>query len=250
MAAWYTRLRKDRYESTAIHSGAAEKLISHPVLCSTIVEHTKKFCENSSKLNTFCVYYYFDFKDRKRQTSDGFVRSALAQLCQQTELIPEEIKELYDERSTKGQEPTSTKFIETLIILLDRLGKTYIILDALDECREQDEMVDIISKLKESCGMSASVFVTSRMERPIQARLEPLVTRTVALQGPEVARDIQALVHGVLQSDPILSKRPPSMKKEIEQVLVDGSNGMYVFLSSMNNLTQVELTDIDIGFGG
>lgn len=139
--------------------------------------------------------------------------------------------DLYEDRSRKGRDPSSASLVETLMILLKQSGKTYIVLDALDESREQKEILHLISRIKEGLGCSANILITSRMEQHIQTGLQHLATREIYLQGPQVHRDIQTLVNRVLVTDPVLSKRPVYIKKEIEQALVNGASGMYVLHS-------------------
>ncbi|KAJ5440439.1 hypothetical protein N7491_002845 [Penicillium cf. griseofulvum] len=197
------------------------------VHCSTIIEHVQRICKNHEQSVSLCIYYYFDFKDRKRQTFDGFIRSAIAQVCQQSTVFPREVMNLYADKSKKGQDPGQATLVETLLMLLRQPGKTYIILDALDECLAQNEIFDLILRIKEGTTWSANIMVTSRMERQIQTGLQDMVTRSIPLRGPQVDEDIQTLVRHVLKSDPVLSKRPIQMKKEMEHAIMDGASGMF-----------------------
>lgn len=205
------------------------------VHCSTIIEHVQKVCSDHKGQMSFCLYYYFDFKDRRRQTLDGFIRSALAQFCLQNAVIPQELMDLYEAKNRKGQDPSSAKLVETLLTFLKQPGKAYIILDALDECGEQKEILHLISKIQGAFGCSVNILVTSRMEKQIQTDIENLATRVICLQGPCVYRDIQTFVNRVLVRDPVLGKRPVRTRKEIEQALVNGAGGMYVCFPRVSN---------------
>lgn len=198
------------------------------VLCSTIIEHVQNICANDEKPASFCIYYYFDFKDQKRQNLDGFIRSALVQICEQKTTIPRGVMDLYAEKSKKGRDPTLARLVEILLMLLKQSEKTYILLDALDESREQREVLQLISRIKDESGCSANILITSRMERQIQTGLQHMRTREIGLRGPQVHRDIQTLVNRVLITDSVLSNRPVQLKKEIQQALVNGASGMYV----------------------
>ncbi|KAJ5692584.1 hypothetical protein N7462_002007 [Penicillium macrosclerotiorum] len=202
------------------------------VHCSTIIENVQDLCASGKSSRSICIYYYFDFKYPKRQTLDGLVKSALAQFCQQSTNIPSEVVELYEERGRKGQDPSPEKIKETLILLLKQhSGRTYIILDALDESREQENILDLISKIQDGQGWSVNALISSRKEQQIEASLSFLATQKISLHGPNVHDDIQKLVHRVLLNDPVLAKRPISMKKEIEQALTAGANGMFRWAS-------------------
>ncbi|KAJ5503731.1 hypothetical protein N7463_006605 [Penicillium fimorum] len=197
------------------------------VHCSTIIEHVQNICKSDEQPVSFCVYYYFDFKDRKRQTFDGFIRSAIAQICRQSTVFPREVMNLYEEKSKKGQDPSPATLVETLLTLLKYPGKTYFILDALDECLAQKDIFDLILRIKDGTSWLANIMVTSRLERQIQTGLQDLVTRAIPLRGPQVDHDIQTLVRQVLVSDSVLSKRPIQMKREIEHAIVNGASGMF-----------------------
>lgn len=183
-----------------------------------------------------CVYYYFDFNDKQRQTLDCFVRSALAQLSRQAETIPPEVKRLYDHATKQAEDPTTKKLTETLCDLLGKFEKTYIIIDALDECREQDEMIDLMSTLKSSDDFVANTFIASRREHQIEIGLQPLIDLSVSLETPEVSADIQKLIDHVLRTDPKLKTRPAALKEEIRQALVHGANGMSVSIFAFHFL--------------
>lgn len=57
--------------------------------------------------------------------------------------------DLYEDRGRKGQDATPTKLSETLLALLKQPERTYIMLDALDESRDQEETVQLIQRSKE-----------------------------------------------------------------------------------------------------
>ncbi|KAJ9220414.1 hypothetical protein DTO169C6_7303 [Paecilomyces variotii] len=197
------------------------------VLCSTVIDYVQSLCKTQTGSESAYVYYYFDFNDRQRETLDCFLRSALAQLSRQVETIPTEVKRLFDSATKQAEEPTTEKLATALYELLGRFKKTYIIVDALDECCEQDDMIDLMSTLRGSHELVANVFVTSRRERLIEDRLTSLTDLSVSLDNPEVSSDIQTLVNNVLASDPKLKRRPTLLKEEIRRALVQGANGMF-----------------------
>ncbi|OJJ43204.1 hypothetical protein ASPZODRAFT_1172448 [Penicilliopsis zonata CBS 506.65] len=90
------------------------------VLCSTIIENVQKICRKHAEPKPACIYYYFDFGERERQTMVSFVRSILAQLSRQYDTLPADVQELYQNRSKRGQEPTTDQLVETLFTLLKR----------------------------------------------------------------------------------------------------------------------------------
>ncbi|KAL2833732.1 hypothetical protein BDW59DRAFT_156533 [Aspergillus cavernicola] len=197
------------------------------VLCSTIIDHVEKHCHKHPSGESSCVYFYFAFDDKKRQTLGNFVRSLLAQLCRQGDGIPTKVRELFADLGRTGQEPTLARLTDALCTLLKQGGIKYLIIDALDECGEQEEVINLLSTIKTDDDMSTRVLVTSRAERQIETGLQPLVTGFVGLQGVEMNQDIQALIRWVLMSDPKLKTRPLALRMEIEQALMQRADGMF-----------------------
>ena len=89
MVVWNSGFRENRYV-LCLHLLTMNQILMLGVLCSTIIEHVQNICSSDEGPVSFCIYYYFDFKDRRRQNLDGFIRSALAQFCQQNTTIPRE----------------------------------------------------------------------------------------------------------------------------------------------------------------
>lgn len=224
MATWDPWLREDRY--VVSYNRFLNHSLTIAVLCSTVIDYVQSLCKTQTGSESAYVYYYFDFNDRQRQTVDCFLRSALAQLSRQVETIPTEVKRLFDSATKQAEEPTTEKLATALYELIGRLKKTYIIVDALDECCEQDDMIDLMSTLRGSHEWVANLFVTSRRERLIEDQLTSLTDLSVSLDNPEVSSDIQTLVNNVLASDPKLKRRPTLLKEEIRRALVQGANGM------------------------
>ncbi|GAD97888.1 ankyrin repeat protein [Paecilomyces variotii No. 5] len=201
------------------------------VLCSTIIDYVRSICKTKTESESVYVYYYFDFNDRQRQTLDCFVRSALAQLSRQVDTIPTEVKKLYDSATKQAEEPTTQRLIDSLYELISRFEKVFIILDALDECHEQDDMIDLMSTLREGDNWVTNLLITSRRERQIEDGILPLTDISVSLDNPGVDSDIQKLVNHVLAADPKLKRRPTALKEEIRKALVEGANGMFRWVS-------------------
>lgn len=76
-----------------------------------------------------------------------------------------------------------------------------------------------------------NALISSRKEQQIETSLSPLATQRIALHGPQLHDGIQRLVHRVLLNDPVLSKRPVGIKREIELALTAGANGMCVLVN-------------------
>ncbi|KAJ3765164.1 hypothetical protein FB446DRAFT_833100, partial [Lentinula raphanica] len=118
------------------------------------------------------IYHYFDTRDNtEAKTSfQGLLLSFLSQLGVQNQKIHPELKNLH-EASKSGLshfKPTNKKLMNTLIKisrdLVQKEYQVYMIIDALDECKEMDkvwEFCEQISKLH-----SIGIIISSRNYQP------------------------------------------------------------------------------------
>jgi hypothetical protein len=71
---------------------------------------------------------------------------------------------------------------------------TYIVVDALDECTERDELLRLINEIVGWDLGSLHILATSRKERDIEDRLKCLVSPQIHIQSALVDSDIESYV--------------------------------------------------------
>jgi NACHT domain len=191
------------------------------ILCSTIIESVKDF---SRSKNSRYAYYYFDFNDAEKQNVKGLLRSLLTQLALLREDIGDDILKLYSENGLGMQEPGQTGLALTLFSVLQKLGRTYLLIDALDECSQRESLLQLISEIKNRCS-SVSILVTSRNEYDIELSLKDIAI-CLGVQSTVVDEDIQIYVQSRLMADSKLRRWPQVVKEEIKQSLVEKAHGM------------------------
>jgi len=106
------------------------------------------------------AYYYFDFSEADKRTLGSFVRSLLIQLTVNLPGIPQELFNLYIRSREMNQEPSTESLREVLRGILIRSAKAIIVVDALDECSEPEELVEFIGEMKS--WRTANFAITSR----------------------------------------------------------------------------------------
>lgn len=197
------------------------------VLLSTAVNHVKNLCSSVSDVGY--AYFYFTFRDETKQTTEGFLRSIIVQLSSLRQSLPEEVRNLYNVYGMQQQRPPLPDLIRVILSLLQSFGKTYLMIDALDECAEQDSMLDLITQITTADHDSAntSVLLTSRRERAIEITLQDIVTDSICIQSKLIEPDIRLHVRSQLSDDRLLRRHSGSIKQEIEEALVKGADGMY-----------------------
>jgi hypothetical protein len=115
---------------------------------------------------------------------------------------------------------------------MQQFTHVYVVLDALDECTQRQELMDVLETMAGWRLDNVHLLMTSRKERDIESSLESYVKEedTVCLQRDVVDRDIQRYVQQRLSNDKALAKwnKDAIVRQEIEAALMNGARGMYV----------------------
>lgn len=191
---------------------------------STIIQDMIRYCRSDSTLGL--AYFYFDFSDLNKQKVDDLLRSLVAQLSLQCSKTSDALQNLYSDSQNSHRQPLTADLLEAFQHSLREFRQTFVILDALDECRERDELLKTIANVVQWKQGSVHLLVTSRKERDIDECLDSLVTSQISIQSEVVNADIHAHISEVLQNDPKLKKWPVNVQQEIHDSLMNGANGM------------------------
>lgn len=194
------------------------------VLCSTVIEHTKEICHSTSARQY--AYFYFDFNDPQKQTVVGMLRSFILQLCADKAPLPSEVSELYKQCNDGRQQPTPEGLLKVLLCLFTDSVRTYLVMDALDECSEREKLVDYIGQIVHKSSGVVNLLVTSRKEWDIVVGLKGVIDVQMSLERENIDADIDLHVRKSLETDRHLRKWPLAIKQEILAALVQGANGM------------------------
>lgn len=216
------------FQSWASNSGESLWLHGIPgagktILCSTIIDHMRDQSQQAS--GHIVVYYYFDFADNKKQTLASFLKSIIYQLSSVEEIVPEPVAELYTKHCGL-QEPRSDELLEVLMNELARPQRTYLLIDALDECSKDERQNFFDSFLKYPLPTNLNILVTSRKEPDLEAALKGSFSHSVCIQGSVIDADVRTHVSNVISRDNILQKWKPAIQQEMLEAIVQGSHGM------------------------
>jgi hypothetical protein len=172
------------------------------------------------------IYFYFDFNDSKKQRYENLIRSMITQLSMQSTNTPEALNTIYCRCQEGRQQPTIADLVLTFQYMLRDFHQAFIILDALDECTEREELLGLINEIVDWKLGKLHIFATSREENDIEETLTPLITGQICLQSALVNADIQIHIRERLQNDTRLRMWPEKVKLEIEVTLMNRAYGM------------------------
>ena len=199
-------------------------LTNNQCVSSNIIEHIKNYCHFDPTLRL--AYFYFDFKDEKTKHYKKLICSLILQLSARESDNTKALERLYARNNEGEQQPNVDQLVTTLRDLLEDSLETFIILDALDECVDRQELLKLVQEFINWKIGSLHVLVTSRKERDIETALDPLCTGQISVHDAEDNHDIELYIDERLKSDPKLKMWPVHIRKEISDKLKNDAHGM------------------------
>jgi hypothetical protein len=243
----YSKARKQRQEDTGLwflgsdqydawKTSASSFLWLHgipgcgkTILTSTVLQGVFQHCDGETGAGI--AYFFFDFNDAQKQSAELMVRSLISQLLQKCIAFPTSLETFFS-LSENGQPPPSLHtLLEFLQQIMQKFIHVYIVLDALDECAERAELMDILEEMAEWQLQNSHILLASRRERDIEDSLEIFIHKKnfVDLQSEVIDRDIQKYVQQRLSEDKRLRRwrKDTALRQDIETALMKGAQGMY-----------------------
>ena len=114
----------------------------------------------------------------------------------------------------------------TLKHIIGGFEHVYVVLDALDECRDREQLLALVEEVVNWKIGELHILATSREERDIADCIGPLVTAQINLHQTLVDADIQTHLRERLRNDPKLKRWPAKVHEQIEAALTEGAHGM------------------------
>jgi ankyrin repeat protein len=203
------------------------------ILSSSIIAELLKSREED--IGKAVVYFYFDFADPQKRDCDIMIQSLISQLSHQCVRASSALEKLFSSCGDGIRSPSTDAAIHSLREIILEFPETYIILDALDECANRKELMNIIQTMNSWMIDSMHIMVTSRKERDIENALGQFIYKhqVTSLQRELVDLDIHNYIHERLLHDKDLEKwsKDEKIRKDIEITLMKGAQGMYVLVS-------------------
>jgi hypothetical protein len=177
------------------------------------------------------AYYYFDFRDVKKQDCYGLLSSLVSQLSAESDSCYNVLSKLYSDNSHGVRKPDVDALKKCLADMLSSpgQGQIYIIIDALDECPNfpgtpsaREDVLEFVEEIVNLKLPNVNLCVASRPEMDIRLVLEPLTALKISLHD-EIGqkKDIVEYINSIVHSDRSMRR----WKEEDKQLVVDTLSG-------------------------
>ena len=201
---------------------------------SAIIQHIRAQCQPRK---AHLAYFYFDFRDEKKQNARHLITSLLSQFSALSDTCCDIVALLYSTYGNGTQKPTYGDLTKCLRQMLSVLAEhpIYIVMDALDECPDdsgwpktpREEVLDVVQDLVGLHLPNLRICVTSRPEIDIKFILNQLTICAVSLHDQiEQQKAMADYVSTIVYSDRKMREWPDEDKKLVIKELSERADGM------------------------
>jgi hypothetical protein len=175
------------------------------------------------------VYIYCNYKEQALQTPSNLIASLLKQLIQDHPAAYEHVKPIYKHHNDRRTRPTFEEFRQALQSEMNRFTKSFILVDALDECSEMNETRAKLLTALQSFASTVNVLVTSRDVASISSAFCSSKRLDIHADDQDVRRYIEGRIpHEFRLATHV--KGYPALQEEIVKKIIENVQGMYVSL--------------------
>jgi len=129
------------------------------VFASVVIEHLTHRLSNTG---VAVLGIYCDYKDFNQQSPWKFLASLLQQVISQQGEVAEQIKTAYREHAGRQTHPNFSECLNMLTVQIHTFSRVYVIVDALDECTEMNDVRRGLLEGILQMPSFVSILVTSR----------------------------------------------------------------------------------------
>ena len=127
--------------------------------------------------------------------------------------------------------PTWEELLGLLKELLNCFKQNYVVIDALDECDEYEQLFTKVITIIHGWQLSNVHFLmTSRREQHILETMQECITIEIYISAELIESDITSYIHAAVGAGPKFKRWSHTVKDHVKEVLTNGANGMYALI--------------------
>jgi len=170
------------------------------------------------------AYVFCNYKSQVDQNLYGLLSALLKQLVQSRAGLAIPVTRLYDHHSKQKSRPSLNEIFIALLTVCSNHARVYVVMDALDECTDQDgTRRQLIQKLRE-LQMSTDVRLL------FTSRFIPEITATFrsdsVLEVRANEEDVKRFVAGQIPRLPSCIRRDDELVRAVQSKIVKAIDGM------------------------
>ncbi|KAL7928629.1 hypothetical protein V8C35DRAFT_317810 [Trichoderma chlorosporum] len=198
--------------------------IGKTINASYIIEALRK---QSHTGNFGVAYVYFSYKDIEIQTPVNVMASILQQLISDKPSHLSELRSLYTQHTNQKTRPSVPDIVALLLDVVLSFSKVFIIIDALDECTDADDVRFILLTELKKLKHRMCLLVMSRPIPDLEQLLEGAIRLNVEASLIDIKNYLQQRLEGTRSIQRHLADEP-SLRDRIVSVVIQKIKGMFL----------------------
>ena len=191
------------------------------VLMSHLVANIEKFC-HEPRASKYTYLYYYCYFGRDQNEAIPLLKWLVHRLSREAKHIPKVLYDIYKD----GGEPSLTATLEVVAQLLISFDSVYITIDAIDESKPREQLLDIIQTLITDQRFKNLQLVASSREYVDIERTMRKFCVSLSMDNHHVQQDIRHCIHSKIKSNPRFGKWPHNLLLKVEESIANGAKGM------------------------
>ncbi|KAH7128264.1 hypothetical protein B0J11DRAFT_524487 [Dendryphion nanum] len=193
------------------------------MIAAIAIDHLSKSAQNSPH---GLAYVYCNYKAQEEQDASSLLAAILKQLVQAHPMAVDPVERLHEQHANMGTRPSLDEICSALQDVLERCSTAYIVIDALDECRDSDgTRRTFLARLQTlQAGRDIRLMVTSRFIPEIQDRFRGAMK--LEIQASE--EDVKRFVAGQTYRLPKCIQRSDELQNMVQAKIVEAADGMFL----------------------
>ena len=196
------------------------------ILSSSTIECIQSTLADSEAL----TYYYFDYKSSRQQSLHALLSTLLSTLISKYPSFFTAVEAQLKGARAFGRAPTDTMLRSLLLEATSHFSQLYVVVDALDECTDQDALFKKFFDLPQLSKGKIKLFVTSRQRVDIQKGFASIPHLSVEMKESLVQPDIRIFVEaevGKMIQRQQIKLRDQNLRSDVTRVLSEKAEGMF-----------------------
>ncbi len=195
------------------------------MLASVVIDYLGKTIRHEPRKAVGIAYVFCNYRNQQEQTSVNLLASLLKQLLQaEGSHISDDMRKFYEDHMRRGTRPTLDEVFQVFDLELRRYAQVYIVVDALDECSEDNSTRQhLLSKLR-------ALQATSNINLMTTSRPIPTITQefegAIRLEIRAKEEDLQRYLEGHMNLLASCVKKSTSLQTSIKSEIIEAADGM------------------------
>ena len=141
-------------------------------------------------------------------------------------MCPDVLLKLHAACQDGSQQASTSDLTKALKSIIGNFHHVYFIIDALDECTDQKELLKFLTEISDWKLRNSHVLATSRREQYIEKGLTQIITSETNVDSVQVDEDIRCYLKSILENDDRFQIWTLEEQQEIEGTMMERANGM------------------------